>query len=75
MKALLFEPLGEAEGRAEGVWVLIAEGDQSAGIGVLLSNAVSLGGEVPSRGDVVECRTIDPAHNLYIVGWVDGRGS
>lgn len=75
VKALLFERPGDTAGTSEGVWVLIADGNQDAGIGVLLSNVVSLGGEQPSRGDVVEYRTVNPAHKPYIVNWADGRGN
>ena len=75
VKALLFERLGDAQGTSEGVWVLIADGNQDAGIGVLLSNVVSLNGKVPCRGDLVEYRTVNAAHKPYIVNWVDGRGN
>jgi len=76
VKVLLCERPGEAEGPAEGVWVLIADGDKDNGIGVLLSNVVSLSGDdLPSRGDVVEYRTINPKHKPYIVKWVDGAGN
>ncbi len=74
VKALLFEHHGDSTSRAEGVWVLIADGEQGAGLGVLLSNVVSLGGKVPRRGDLVEYRTINPEHKPYVVTWVDGRG-
>ena len=75
VRVLLFERLGDASSRAEGVWVLIAHGSQSAGIGVLLSDVFSLDGAPPRRGDVVEYRTIDPEHKPYVVAWVDGRGN
>jgi len=75
VKALLFERPGDAQGRSEGVWVLIADGNQDAGVGVLLSNVISLGGEQPARGDVVEYRTVNPAHKPYVVNWADGRGN
>ena len=75
VRALLFERPGDAASRAEGVWVLIADGDQAAGIGVLLSDVVCLAGEFPRRGDSVEYRTIDVAQKPYIVTWVDGRGN
>ena len=75
VKALLFERLGDAQGTSEGVWVLIAQGNQDAGIGVLLSNVISLGGDQPTRGDVVEYRTVNPGHKPYIVNWADGRGN
>jgi hypothetical protein len=75
VKVLLFEHPGQEESASEGVWVLIADGTQNSGIGVLLSNAVSLGGDQPARGDVVEYRTITPAHKPYIVNWADGQGN
>jgi len=75
VKVLLFERPGDAESMSEGVWVLIADGDQNAGIGILLSNIVSLNGDQPARGDVVEYRTIHPTHRPYIVSWADGRGN
>jgi len=75
VKVLLFECPGDAASASEGVWVLIAQGDQDAGIGMLMSNVVSLGGAQPSRGDVVEYRTVNPAHKPYVVNWVDGRGN
>jgi len=75
VKVLIFERLGDAQGIAEGVWVLIADGDENAGIGVLLSNVVSLPGDLPGRGDLVEYRTINPANKPYVVGWADGGGN
>ena len=75
VKALLFECPGDARGTTEGVWVLIADGNQDAGIGVLLSNVVSLNGDQPTRGDVVEYRTVNPSHKPYVVAWVDGRNN
>jgi hypothetical protein len=75
VKVLLFERAGDAQGTSEGVWVLIADGDEDAGIGVLLSNVISLNGGQPARGDVVEYRTINPAHKPYVVNWVNGRGN
>jgi hypothetical protein len=75
VKVLLFEQPGDAQGTSEGVWVLITDGDQDAGIGLLLSNVVSLGGDQPARGDVVEYRTVNPAHKPYVVAWVDGQGN
>ena len=75
VKALLFERPGDAQSRSEGVWVLIADGNQEAGIGVLLSNVVSLNGEQPTRGDVVEYRTVNPAHKPRVVNWVSGQGN
>ena len=75
VKVLLFERLGDAQGRAEGVWVLVADGDRDNGIGLLLSNVVSLPGDLPGRGDLVEYRTINPAKKPYIVGWADGCGN
>ena len=75
VKVLLFERLGDAQGSAEGVWVLIADGDQDNGIGILLSNVVSLPGDLPGRGDLVEYRTINPANKPYVVGWADGGGN
>jgi len=74
VKVLLFERLGDAASRAEGVWVLIADGDQEAGTGVLLSNIISLPGHLLRRSDLVEYRTIHPDHKPYVVAWVDGRG-
>jgi len=74
VKVLLFERSGDSTSPAEGVWVLVAEGDQEAGIGVLLSNVISLKGRVPRRGDLVEYRTINLEHKPYVVAWVDGRG-
>ncbi len=74
VKVLLFERIGDVVSRAEGVWVLIADGSQDAGIGVLLSNVISLKGRVPRRGDLVEYRTINTEHKPYVVAWVDGRG-
>ena len=74
VKVLVFERSGDATSRAEGVWVLIADGDQDAGIGVLLSNVVSLDGCRPQRGDLVEYRTINVQHKPYVVAWVDGSG-
>ena len=53
-KVLLFERNGDPTSQVEGVWVLIADGDQRAGIGVLLSNVISLEGHLPRRGDLVE---------------------
>ena len=75
VRVLLFERPGDAASRAEGVWVLIAQGDQDAGMGVLMSDVFSLDGEPPRRGDVVEYRTVDPEQKPYIVAWVDGRGN
>ena len=75
VKVLLFERPGDAQGPSEGVWVLVARGNQDAGIGLLLSNVVSLDGEQPARGDVVKYRTVNPAHKPYAVAWVDGRGN
>ena len=75
VKVLLFARLGDATATSEGVWVLIADGDQDTGVGVLLSNVVSLGGDQPARGDVVEYRTVNPGHKPYIVNWADGRGN
>ena len=72
-KVLLFERNGDPTSPAEGVWVLIAAGNQDAGIGVLLSNVVSLEGRLPRRGDLVEYRSINVAHKPYVVAWVDGR--
>jgi len=74
VKVLVVERSGDATSRAEGVWVLIAHGDQDAGIGVLLSNVISLEGHVPRRGDLVEYRTINVQHKPYVVAWVDGSG-
>ena len=74
VKVLLFKRPGDAKSRAEGAWVLIADGGQNAGIGVLLSNVISLGDHVPRRGDLVEYRTINLEHKPYVVAWVDGRG-
>jgi len=74
VKVLLFERPGHSGSRAEGAWVLIADGDQDAGIGVLLSNVILLKGCIFRRGDLVECRTITPEHKPYVVAWVDGRG-
>jgi len=75
VKVLLFERPGDTAGGSEGVWVLIADGDHNAGIGILLSNVVSLDGDQPSRGDVVEYRTVNPRHKAYVVAWVDGRNN
>ncbi len=75
VKVLLFERPGDATGASEGVWVLIADGSQEAGIGVLLSNVVSLNGDQPARGDVVEYRTITPGLKPFMVNWADGRGN
>ena len=75
VRVLLFERLGDAASRAEGVWVLIAHGNQEAGIAVLMSDVFSLDGDHARRGDVVEYRTIDPEQKPYIVAWVDGRGN
>jgi hypothetical protein len=72
MKVLVFRRSGDATSLAEGVWVLIADGDQCAGIGVLLSNIISLDGSQPRRGDLVEYRTLNAQHKPYIVAWVDG---
>ena len=75
VKVLLFERPGDATGTSEGVWVIIARGDQDAGIGMLMSNVVSLDGDQPARGDVVEYRTVNPAHKPYVVAWVDGKNN
>ena len=76
VKLLLFERPGDAQGASEGVWVLIAQGDHpDAGVGILLSNVVSLDGDQPARGDAVEYRTINPAHKPYVVNWADGHGN
>ena len=75
VKVLLFDRLGDAQGSAEGVWVLIADGDRDNGIGILLSNVVSLPGDLPRRGDLVEYRTINSANKPYVVGWADGCGN
>lgn len=75
VRVLLFERLGDAAARAEGVWVLIAQGDQNGGIGVLMSDVFSLDGEPPRRGDLVEYRTIDAEQHPYVVLWVDGGGN
>jgi len=74
VKVLVFKRPGDPRSTAEGVWVLIADGDQEAGTGALLSNVISLEGRVPRRGDLVEYRTIDAEHKPYVVAWVDGRG-
>ena len=73
VKVLLFEHSGQEESASEGVWVLIADGTQNSGIGLLVSNVVSIGGNQPARGDVVEYRTINPSHKPYLVSWSDGR--
>jgi len=75
VKVLLFERIGDTTGTSEGVWVLVAQGDQDAGIGMLMSNVVSLDGDQPSRGDVVEYRTVNPGHKPYVVAWVDGKNN
>lgn len=62
-------------GVAEGVWVLIADGDQLSGVGILLSNVLTLQGKHPNRGDAVEYRTVNDTHKPYIVNWVDGSGN
>jgi hypothetical protein len=75
VKALLFGRGGDDSGISEGVWVLIAEGNQDAGVGVLLSNIICFEGDIPTRGDLVEYRTINPERHPYIVNWVNGRGN
>jgi hypothetical protein len=74
VKVLVLKRPGDAASRAESVWVLIADGDQEAGFGSLLSNVILLDGRVPRRGDLVEYRTINPEHKPCIIAWVDGRG-
>jgi hypothetical protein len=70
VKVLLFQRGGDDSGLAEGVWVLIAEGNQDAGIGVLMSNIICFEGDVPVRGDFIEYRTVNPERHPYIVNWV-----
>ena len=47
---------------------------QEAGIGVLLSNVISLEGRVPRRGDLVEYRRVNPERKAHVVACVDGSG-
>lgn len=71
---LLFECPGDPASRAEGVCVLTPARGQEAGIGVLLSNVISLEGRVPRRGDLVEYRRVNPERKAHVVACVDGSG-
>jgi len=75
VKVLLYAEIGNADSTAEGVWVIPFRGDGDNGVGLLLSNIISLGGKQPVRGDVVEYRTINKEHRPYIVAWLSGSGN
>ena len=68
------DPARMVEGQAhEGVWVLVLwqarRLDALIGIGVLDNPVLSLSGEQPSLGEVVEFRQLHPDHKPYITGW------
>ena len=60
--------------KCEGVFVYRLDGDDENGIGILLSNIVSI--EHPAgRGDLVHYRTLHPDNKPYITQWHDGSGN
>ena len=56
----------------EGVWVYCIDGDNENGIGILLSNiiTVDIGG---GRGDLVQYMTINPKEKPYIQVVINGK--
>ncbi len=60
--------------KCEGVFIYRLDGDDENGIGILLSNIMSI--EHPAmRGDLVQYRTLNPEHKPYITQVHDGSGN
>ena len=55
----------------EGVFVLLIDGDENNGLGILISNIISI--EFPAvRGDFVQFMTLNKDHKPYITTVLDG---
>ncbi|MCE5239532.1 hypothetical protein LLH23_13735 [bacterium] len=64
-------PVGDDN--CEGVWVIILEGDQESGFGILDNRPFESGPTIPPAGAFVEYRTVDPDDKPYIVAWGIGE--
>jgi hypothetical protein len=66
--------VNDLEVRCEGVFVYCLDGDSDNGIGILLSNVVTINFPV-NRGDIVHYRTINPDQKPYITLGISGKGN